>query len=451
MMEKLSPGQKTKYMTSLIIKMLEKMATNTKGKITNVDELDELLKDIFGVKNIARAFISKNYKKILEKTKAFDYKVLIVILSQDEYVNMMKNLVFGKRIMNESKFTKEEKKTFTKRYSNIVRHIQKKNGIRIVNETDVLQSMKSFIEHEVGRYDDYDYGDGDVWTNEDGDIYNDDDRNYYTRSQDMNPIAKMLNAERGNVQSKRKSSYDDDDDDFMDDDDEDYADYDDDERPRKKESGSIKNDIAYALSMITDKLNNIEARQSKMEKRTPVNEAVGYPRQQPVQRGGYMDNPGYAGYGQPPVPQYVPPVNPVQYNNIPAPIVPPPSAPASFQSSDLNNLIRGISSEINSMRKETGGAINSLCEDNKAIHNELDDTNRSVRELAHAFGDFITSVNEEEDDDEDVDLPGISRESTSSQQRYYPVKLSEDPNAVTDMNIINQALNTAAGNERQNE
>lgn len=292
-----------------IVREVKYLGLNSKGKFQYEDEVNSVLREIYGVKNLATKLLrcnNENFAKLLNK---FDAKSLAKMLANDKIRKILRTSVIGKyRIMHDRQLTDKECKKLNKKIRKALAEVSEMYNVERVNSPDDIDFgiLSDFIEdRENGSF----FGD-DSWYDDYQDNYTDDHENDiidaafehisnagYRRNVREPSLSDLVNGPRN--RRKSRSAYDDEDDDernyfrtkhhlFEDDDD-------DDEEDTPHSTSTIEsslNIIAENFNVMNDRLDKMDSRINTATKLAmkPINQPTPPPAPTFDYSAGRVDN-----------------------------------------------------------------------------------------------------------------------------------------------------------------
>lgn len=240
-----------------VIADLRRIASNSKGKMKYIEDLDKVLEELYGVKGIGSRFCSGKKSEIDKVMKRIDFKTLVLMLQGSvRGTKGLFELTVGAHANIKNSYDrssderKEDRKSFSKACKRLrtAYHIEKYRDPSKVTAKD----LKDFLKQNDDIYD-YDY-DGYGYGYDDDDDYDYDD--YSSREASFgckSEVEKLFDAYKQNNGYYSGSDYDIDIDD----------DEDDDEIRKSISSGDMANDRIDALisKVINPMLNKMDETQ----------------------------------------------------------------------------------------------------------------------------------------------------------------------------------------------
>lgn len=262
-----------------IIYKMKLLVTDSRGRLRYLESLDNILYDIFGVKNtmkkINNAYDPREISGLIDN---LGVNVLLQLFNSGKMYKILEDLVQINYRMNELKKDIRKQSRKDKRnkddvkeynylmdlYKKSIKYIRNKFGIKNTKTSykRKYQSLSNIVKNKgYGDWDDDDsfvsilMRDDDYYFDDDDE---DDDDDFDPDTTELEDFVNMLHG-KSNRRKRKSSYYDDDDDDNMslfDDDDEDDEDYHDEYvRPRKRksyETPSIDGELHDQLNVLTD-------------------------------------------------------------------------------------------------------------------------------------------------------------------------------------------------------
>lgn len=146
---------------SMSLKYLRRLALNESGKYKYERELNEVLQDVFGAKNIATKLGPKSGRnKILKCIDNIDFEALVSMLADNKTSADLSLCVSFKRALDSNRYTKSESKKLKKAYKRLIDRITSSYGVKKTSYGDVLSQVDKILGDDYDDdYDDYgDYG-----------------------------------------------------------------------------------------------------------------------------------------------------------------------------------------------------------------------------------------------------------------------------------------------------
>lgn len=267
---------------------LHRLSVNSKRKPVYVDDFDFIFKEIYGVKHMCSRLLSKKKgvaSKVIDK---INVESLLRMLLDEETVYILRQMaLLCHEVRGNGGLTSKEIKKNEKTVRTSCDRIRNNFGIKKIKSDDDID-MKALNRFNERYSDDDDYYDSDDYG-----YYDDDDYGYGYDSRSSNDIISELFGSRGgkrpesnsalaavyNKAAKKRPSRRDDD-------------YDDEDSWRNYSDGEEEDDdeeyededeaLADILKTIYKKIDNVEKRQDRMEKKHSINDLYPLPVETPI-------------------------------------------------------------------------------------------------------------------------------------------------------------------------